>query len=176
MKHFLILVGLLAGTSVFAQDGVLNPEELSVNRVMDNVEHGRLDMMTCASGYFITKAGQHVKARALFEACAEAGYTGAMTWMAQLDANGYGDVYSPESMAQWDLMAAQGSDPNGLFNYGLDLLRGHGVLQDEERGMAFIDRAAELGLAIAKTLQQAEYDLDVVTPDADNWKYQPLLN
>jgi hypothetical protein len=38
-----------------------------------------------------------------------------------------------------------------------------------------VDNAAEAGLAVARRLQNAEYDLDVVTPDADNWKYQPLF-
>ena len=34
-------------------------------------------------------------------------------------------------------------------------------------------KAAEEGLQIAKRLQSAGYDLDEVTPDADNWKYAP---
>jgi hypothetical protein len=38
-----------------------------------------------------------------------------------------------------------------------------------------IDEAATDGLPAAKRLQSAGYDLDEVTPDADNWKYAPLF-
>ncbi|MCU0830150.1 MAG: sel1 repeat family protein [Rhizobiaceae bacterium] len=153
--------------------GDLNPQELSINRVMRNVERGELDMTTCAAGYFITKAGQHGSARALFEACAAAGYTAAMTWMSQLDDNGLGAPEDPDAAAEWDRKAAIAGDPVGKFNHGLDLMRGRGVVQDVELGRKFVDEAASGGLPVAKRLQAAAYDLDEVTPDADNWKYAP---
>jgi len=53
-------------------------------------------------------------------------------------------------------------------------MRGRGVARDEARGRAMVDRAAEAGLPVARRLQGADYDLDEVTPDADNWKYAPL--
>jgi hypothetical protein len=53
-------------------------------------------------------------------------------------------------------------------------MRGRGVARDEAAGRALVDRAAEAGLPTAKRLQGAGYDLDEVTPDADNWKYAPL--
>ncbi len=81
-------------------------------------------MTTCASGYYITKAGRHVQARKLFEACAAGGYTGAMTWMAQLDDNGYGAPEDPDSAAEWDRRAAAAGDPVGMYNLGLDMMRG----------------------------------------------------
>lgn len=155
--------------------GTLNPEEMSVNRVLQNVENGELDIATCASGYFITKAGRHVQARTLFEKCAEAGYTGAMTWMSQMDDNGLGADENPDAAAEWDLRAAEAGDPVGKFNYGLDLMRGRGVRQDVELGRRYVDEAAAEGLKVAKRLQDADYDLDEVTPDADNWKYAPLF-
>lgn len=62
-----------------------------------------------------------------------------------------------------------------MFNYGVDLMRGHGVARSEEAGRAWVDRAAIEGLPIARRLKGADYDLDEVTPDADNWKYGPLF-
>jgi TPR repeat protein len=72
-------------------------------------------------------------------------------------------------------MAAEAGDPVGQFNYGLDLMRGRGVPLDEAAGRALVDRAAQAGLPVAKRLQAAGYDLDEVTPDADNWKYDKRL-
>lgn len=153
------------------EDGTLNPEELSLNSVLQKAVRGEVDMMTCAQGYFITKSGRHAAARALFERCALAGYTGAMTWMAQLDDNGLGAPEDPVAAAAWDLRAAEAGDPVGQFNYGLDLIRGRGVEQDLELGRRYIDQAAEAGLQAARQMQEADYDPEEVTPDADNWKY-----
>ncbi|MEO0863062.1 MAG: sel1 repeat family protein, partial [Pseudomonadota bacterium] len=61
------------------------------------------------------------------------------------------------------------------FNHGLNLMRGHGIAQDEALGRRFVDQAAQDGLEIAKRLQGAYYDLDEITPDADKWKYAPLF-
>ena len=157
------------------QYGSLNPEEMTIARVLDNVAHGHVDMMTCAAGYGITKKGDHAPAREVFEACAAAGYTGAMTWMAQLDNNGLGAPYDPDAAAEWDRRAAEAGDPVGQFNYGISLIRGHGVARDEDAGRALVDRAAAAGLTVAQRLQRAGYDLDEVTPDADNWKYAPAF-
>jgi len=160
-----------------AQDGAgqgdLNPEELSLDRVMRNVARGETSMTTCASGYFITKSGRHGMARELFERCAADGWSGAMTWMSQLDDNGLGAPENPAAAAEWDRRAAEAGDPVGQFNHGLDLMRGRGVPRDVAAGRALVDRAAEAGLAVAQRLQGADYDLDEVTPDADNWKYLP---
>ena len=155
--------------------GELNPEEMTIGRVLDNARSGRVDMMTCASGYFLTKAGRHAPARAVFEACAKAGHTGAMTWMSQLDDNGLGGPANPEAAADWDRRAAEAGDPIGKFNYGLDLMRGHGVVRDEAAGRAWVDQAAEAGLPAARRMRDAGYDLDEVTPDADAWKYEPKI-
>lgn len=173
-----VLLSVVATMAVAENDdefGTLNPEEMTMGRMMENIRRGQPDMTTCASGYLITKSGRHAMARELFEICAEAGWTGAMTWMSQLDNNGLAGDYNPDAAAEWDRRAAEAGDPVGKFNYGLDLLRGHGVAQDEARGRALVDEAARDGLAIAQRLQGADYDLDEVTPDADNWKYAPLF-
>ena len=49
-----------------------------------------------------------------------------------------------------------------------------GVARDEARGRALVDRAADLGVDSALRLQGADYDLDEITPDADEWTYQRL--
>ena len=155
--------------------GTLNPEEMTIGRVLEDVARGQTTMTNCATGYMITKSGRHAEARQVFGACAEAGYTGAMTWMSQMDNNGLGAPEDPDAAAMWDRRAAEAGDPVGQFNYGLDLMRGRGVRQDEATGRQMVDAAAAQGLPVARRLQDAGYDLDEVTPDADNWKYAPLF-
>ncbi|MFD1342093.1 tetratricopeptide repeat protein [Litorisediminicola beolgyonensis] len=173
--HRIALAVLLATATPLAADdyGTLNPDELTWGRMLENAERGETDMMTCASGYMLTKSGKHGAARRLFERCAAAGYTGAMTWMSQLDNNGLGAEYNPDASAAWDRKAADAGDPVGQFNHGLNLMRGHGIGRDEAAGRAMVDRAADAGLDIALRLQRADYNLDEVTPDADNWRYAP---
>lgn len=174
MKH-LILLCLFAPAAAAEELGTLNPDEMSWQSQIDKVQRGETSLSLCASGYMMTKAGDHAAARAIFEACARDGYTGAMTWMGQLDNNGLGGAYDPDAAAQWDRRAAESGDAVGKFNYGLDLLRGHGVAQDQALGRQYIDEAAAEGVPDAKRLQGAEYDVDEVTPDADAWKYAPLF-
>jgi len=177
MRLALALVLMTAPT--FAQEtvedegGTLNPDEMSLNSTLQRALNGDVDMVVCGQGYMMTKGGRHDEARTVFENCAKAGYTGTMTWMSYMEDNGFGGDYDPDAAAEWDRKAAEAGDPVGMFNYGLDLMRGHGVGQDQALGRAFVDRAAQAGLAIAKRLQDADYDLDEVTPDADNWKYAP---
>lgn len=171
---------LMIATSATAEEdpsvyGTLNPEELTWQSQVDKAREGHTDMSVCASGYMMTKSGDHASARAIFEACADAGYTAAMTWMGQMDNNGLGGAYDPDAAAEWDRRAADLGDPVGKFNHGLNLMRGHGIAQDEALGRQYIDTAAAEGLRVARRLQDAGYDLEEVTPDADSWKYQPLF-
>lgn len=168
----LLAAPALAGDDAF---GTLNPDEMTWQSMLDRATEGETDMMVCASGYMLTKQGNHTAARTLFENCAEAGYTGAMTWMSQLDNNGLGAEYNPDAAAEWDRRAAELGDPVGQFNHGINLIRGHGIARDEALGRQMVDAAAEAGLPVARRLQLAGYDLDEVTPDADNWKYAPAF-
>lgn len=173
---FLWLAALAAPALAEGTDGgTLNPEEMTIGRILEDAENGVTSMTNCAAGYYITKAGRHVEARRLFERCAGDGYTGAMTWMSQLDDNGLGAAENPDAAADWDERAAEAGDPVGMFNFGLDLMRGRGRVQDAEAGRRLVDEAAAAGLPTARRLQAAGYDLDDVTPDADNWKYAPLF-
>jgi hypothetical protein len=173
---------LLAGTA-FAEPpatveddlGILNPQDTGLEMLTRKIELGVIDSVTCSLGINVTKTDNHELARQLTRRCAEAGYTKAMTWMSQLENNGLGGDYNPDASAEWDRRAAEAGDPVGKFNYGLDLMRGHGVAQDETLGRRYVDQAAKDGLEIAKRLRGADYDLEEITPDADNWKYAPLF-
>ncbi|MGL4311234.1 MAG: tetratricopeptide repeat protein [Paracoccaceae bacterium] len=172
----LVTVAMDAGHAQTNDDvGQLNPEEMTLNRIIEDAENGVTSMTNCAAGYYITKSGRHTAARAVFSACANDGYTGAMTWMSQLEDNGLGAPENPDAAAEWDRMAAESGDPVGLYNYGLDLMRGRGVAQDEALGRQYVDQAAEWDLPVAQRLRDSGYDLDTVTPDADNWKYAPVF-
>ena len=176
MKNILPLLLILSSPAFGDEEyGTLNPEELSLNANVQRALRGETTMSVCASGYLMTKSGRHDVAREVFEACAKAGFTGTMTWMSYMEDNGFGGDYDPDRAAEWDRKAAEMGDPVGKFNYGLDLLRGHGVTKDEVAAKDWIDQAAEDGLEIAKRLQDANYDPDEVTPDADNWKYAPMF-
>lgn len=178
MRPILIICAALAAAPALAEDdryGTLNPDEMTWESMLDRAERGETGMVLCSTGYMLTKSGDHDNARTLFRNCAEGGWTGAMTWMSQLDDNGLGADYNPDASAEWNRRAADLGDPVGKFNRGLDLIRGHGVAQDPDAGRALVDEAARDGLPVARRLQSAGYDLDVVTPDADNWKYAPLF-
>ncbi len=178
-----LTLALLCATALSAETrdtveddlGILNPQDTGQAMLMRKIEMGVIDSVTCSLGINVTKINNHALARKLTKACAEAGYTKAMTWMSQLENNGLGGDYNPDASADWDRRAAEAGDPVGRFNHGLNLMRGHGIAQDEALGRDYIDRAADDGLAIAKRLQGAGYDLDAVTPDADNRKYGPLF-
>ncbi|MBS0122845.1 tetratricopeptide repeat protein [Thetidibacter halocola] len=174
MRPTLTLFCLLCAAPLLAEDyGTLNPEEMTWGSNIAKLERGEITMPLCASGYMMTKSGDHDTARKIFEACAAAGYTGTMTWMSYMENNGFGGDYNPDAAADWDRLAAERGDPVGLFNHGLNLLRGHGIARDEAEGKRMVETAAEAGLDIAQALIAAEWDLDAVTPDADNWRYAP---
>ena len=184
MRQSLILIAAILATStaqaeprVVVEDelGVLNPQDTGREMLTRKIEMGVIDSITCSLGINVTKNDNHELARKLTRQCAEAGYTKAMTWMSQLENNGLGGEYNPDASAEWDRKAAEAGDPVGRFNHGLNLMRGHGTKRDEALGRKYIDQAATDGLETARRLQESGYDLDEVTPDADNWKYAPLF-
>lgn len=148
--------------------GILNPQDTGREMLIRKIEMGIVSSITCSLGINATKYDNHELSRKLTRQCAEAGYTKAMTWMGQLENNGLGGECNPDASAEWDRRAADADDTVGRFNYGLNLMRGHGFAKDEALGRNYVDHAAQDGLAIAKCLQGADYDLDEVTPNADN--------
>lgn len=153
--------------------GALNPEELTLNSSIQQAAEGKADIVICMQGYFATKSGDHEGANQIFKTCTEQGYVAAMHWRSHMAHNGLGQPENPAEAAEWDRRAAELGNPVGQFNYGLDLLRGHGIARDPILGRKWIDRAAAQGLDSAVELQGAGYDPEAVTPDADRWKYQP---
>jgi len=156
-------------------DGTLNPEELSLRGQLDRLRHNELGPMTGSYGYAAAKEGSYSDAREIFGTLAEQGNMQAMSWMAWVEDNGLGGLEDAEKAAEWDRRAMEAGSEVGMFNYGLDLLRGRGVEQDEAHGRALVARAASLGSRAAQHLVDSDFDLDVVTPDADNWKYEEKL-
>lgn len=180
MKARLAAIALLIATPAFAGDdddpgGTLNPDEMSLSSSLAKARKGHVDMIICSQGYLMTKKGSHEEARAIFEACAKKGYTGTMTWMSYMEQNGFGKKEDAEAAAEWNRKASEMGDPIATFNHGLDLLRGYGVKENRELAKKYIDKAAKAGVKDAVTVQESDYDYHVVTPDADNWKYDKKL-
>ena len=156
-------------------DGFLNPQNGTIEFFVRKLDAGIVDPMGAIYGYAAAKAGDNKTARRIFEVYAKRGNTQAMTWMSWLTDNGLGGPEDPVAAAAWDRKAMEAGDHIGTFNYGLDLLRGRGVPRALIAGRSMIDKAADMGDKTAQTLKDADYDLDVVTPDADNWKYNPYI-
>lgn len=170
MRHYAWLLCFTFAQVALADDGALNPMEMAI---IDDVS-AKPSLATCVSGYYLVKKGDFGDGYQIHKNCAEAGYTGSMIWLSYMYQNGYMGEENPEMSAYWDLRAAEAGSEVGMFNYGLDLLRGYGVPQSDEEGRAWIDRAAALGHKHARELQAADYDLRVVTPDTDEAKYESL--
>lgn len=128
---------------------------------------GMRDSVTCSLAFNSTKYDDHASARRIATASADGGRVKAMIWMSHFDSNGIGGPVDLVAAAQWNLRAAEEGDLVGQFNYGLDLLRGSGVDRNIALGRSFVDAAAAAGLERAQALVAADYDLDAITPDAD---------
>lgn len=148
--------------------GILNPDDTGRAMLVRKIEMGVIDSVTCSLGVNTSKYDDHRLARRLATLCADSGHTKAMTWMSHFEANGIGGEVDLVAAAKWDKRAADAGDPVGMYNYGLSLMRGMGVAKDQERGQQFIDQAAAKSLDIARHLQEMGYDLDEITPDAEN--------
>ncbi|WP_298356836.1 sel1 repeat family protein [Rhodoblastus sp.] len=154
------------------ETGELNPQSLSIQYWAAKASQGDFDPHMCMYGVFLDKTGQHDEARRIFERCANEGNLNAMPWMSFLEENGYDRPSDPAKAAEWDRKLADKGSSLGQFNYGLDLLRGHGVMQDRAAGKALIDKAAAGGDKTARELASHDYDPDSVTPTADLAHYR----
>ncbi|GFE63128.1 tetratricopeptide repeat protein [Litoreibacter roseus] len=155
--------------------GTHNPEELTICSHIDRMRQGETHPVLGFIGYIEAKAGNHDSAREIFSTLANQGNVPAMTWMAWMEDNGLGGPEDAAAAAQWDRRSMKAGSSIGAFNYGLDILRGRGVTFDEELGRKIIQRAADLGDQSAQHLIDNDFDLDSVTPDADEWKYEKKL-
>lgn len=155
-----------------ADDDELNPPSLTLDYWIKKADDKPLDPKVCWFGYPAAKMGRHEAARKIFEVCSKAGVEMAMPWMSWTEENGYDRPADPAKAAQWDQRLAERGSTIGAFNYGLDLLRGHGVAEDPIQGRAFIDRAAGAGDPTARDLAAHGYDWRSVTPSADVGRYE----
>ena len=173
----LLLCASLAAAPALANDeyGDTNPDELSVSYFLKKLQRGEAEAMGSVHGYAAAKSADYATARAIFGILAKRGNAQAMTWMSWLDDNGFGAPEDPGASAEWDRKAMEAGSHVGTFNYGLDKLRGRGVPLDIDGGKQLIRDAAAKGDETAARLVEHDFDLDVVTPDADNWKYNPYL-
>jgi hypothetical protein len=152
--------------------GTLNPEELTLNYYARLLRDEKPTIELCRFGYPAAKMGNAVMAREIFEKCGEAGVLAAMPWASWIQENGSDRPADPEAAAKWDQRAAEAGYSIGEFNWGLTLLRGHGVTRDPVRGRMFVDRAAAKGEKSAIELKANDYDPNSVTPDADEHRYE----
>jgi TPR repeat protein len=148
------------------------PSELSIQYWVERSKEARFDPAMCMYGYPLAKMGWHDAARRIFERCAEHDNQYAMPWAAWTEENGYDKPSDPVKAAEWDKRLAETGSSLGQFNYGLDLLRGHGVDQDRRLGKAMIDQAAAGGDKTARELIAHDYDPEAVTPTADLAHYR----
>lgn len=163
------------GSHVSDAYGTHNPEELSLRGALDRLRHGEWHPMTSAIGYGAAKAGMHETAREIFSDSAARGNVQGMTWLSWMEDNGLAGPENPEAAANWDRRAMELGSEVATFNYGLDVLRGRGVPFDQARGEEIIRHAARMGDTSAQHLIDNDFDLDSVTPDADEWKYEKRL-
>ncbi len=161
-----------AGSDVDDEVGRLNPQELGIDYWIARSKEARFDPGMCMYGYPIAKMGWHEEARRIFQRCSEHGIEGSMPWAAWQEENGYDRPSNPVAAAEWDKKLADRGSSLGQFNYGLDLLRGHGVSQDRALGKNFVDRAAKGGDTTARELAAHDYDPETVTPTADLAHYR----
>lgn len=155
------------GRMVINESSILNPMEFK----LDAMPFQKPSTYVCLTGYIFTKAGSHETAIGMHKKCAEAGYQRSMLWLSYIYQNGLHTEERPDLSAYWDMRAAEAGNEVGMFNYGIDLLRGYGVGYYAVAGQYWINRAANNGHKHATELRKANYDLSVVTPDADEARW-----
>jgi uncharacterized protein len=152
---------------LLVDDGENNPEEQTLKYFADKHIYSKEKSMACTYGYWAAKSGHFDEAKRIFDKCVAVGVDGAYPWQSLMSQSGIGVPQSLEDAAEWDRKSAERGYKVGQFNYGLDLLRGHGVKQDLTAGKALVDAAAAQGFDSAQELKDSGYDPDVVLPDAE---------
>ena len=146
----------------------LNPDEMSVF----DTPYKPASIAVCQGGYLLSKGGSHAPAFQTHLKCAHAGYSRSMIWLAFIYQNGLvPEGENSRKAAYWDRRSAEAGNEVGMFNYGLDLLRGYGVDRDIATGQQWIQKAASGGHKQAQELMDSGYSLAVVTPDSDEARW-----
>ena len=156
------------------EGGTLNPEEMNVHSYARRIETlKKTDGYFCWFGYEAHKAGIHDVAEKILGKCAENGNHASMILYSHIHENGYGVKKSPAKATEWVKRAADEGYSIGQFNYGIALIKGHGTKRDMDAGKDMIGKAAKQGDKTAVEFMESGYDLDIVTPDAEQpekWK------
>ncbi|MGB0865305.1 MAG: tetratricopeptide repeat protein [Granulosicoccaceae bacterium] len=155
------------GRMVISESATLNPMEFKLVAM----PYQKPSTYVCYTGYIFSKGAGHEDALKIHKKCAQAGYQRSMLWLSYIYQNGYHTAENPRLSAYWDMRAAEAGNEVGMFNYGLDLLRGYGVGHYVVTGQYWINKAANNGHKHAQELREADYDLSIVTPDADEARW-----
>jgi uncharacterized protein len=171
------LIFLASASSSFAgksetvtDDGVLNPEEMTLNYFANRYDFKSGKSTACIYGYWATKSGDHENGMKIFDKCAAADIEAAMIWLSYMYENGYAVDKDFKTATEWSKKAADRGYNVGEHNYGLSLLRGHGIDRNEAAGRDWIGKSSAQGFAAAQELINSGYDVDVAIPDADKPK------
>ena len=118
----------LDGRTATVEDehGTLNPQELTTDFFIRQAGRKAFDPHMCMYGYFVAKWAT-TPARARSSTVAHRRRPGPMPWAAWEAENGFDKPSDPVKAAEWDRRTAKAGYSVGELNYGLDLLRGHGV-------------------------------------------------
>lgn len=179
MKHaafllFALAIPLPAQAEVgdlLVDDGIHNPEEQTLEYFANRHTFTHEKSMACTYGYWAAKSGHFKEAKSIFDKCVAVGVDGAYPWESLLSQSGIGAPRSLEDAAEWDRKSAVRGYKVGQFNYGLDLLRGHGVAKDVEAGKRLIDAAAAQGFEPAQEVVESGYDPAIAIPDAEENRF-----
>jgi hypothetical protein len=159
-----------AREQVVDEEGITNPEELTIQHFAKYHDFKRGDPIMCTVGWLAIKLAYYDEGAKIFKQCAEMGNEASMIWMAQLYDNGLGVVKDPKIAVEWERKAAELGYSIGEYNYGLSILRGRTEIQDMAVGKKWVKRAADQGDNSARTLIESDFDLDIAIPDADENK------
>ncbi len=159
-----------AREQVVDEEGITNPEELTIQHFAKYHDFKQGDPIMCTVGWLAIKLAYYDEGAKIFKQCAEMGNEASMIWMAQLYDNGLGVVKDPKIAVEWERKAAELGYSIGEYNYGLSILRGRTEIQDMAVGKNWVKRAADQGDNSARTLIESDFDLDVAIPDADENK------
>ena len=159
-----------AMSETVTEDGVLNPEEMTMSYFANRYDFKSGKSTACIYGYWATKGGDHDNGKKIFDKCAAADIEAAMIWLSYMYENGYAVERDFKTATEWSKKAADRGYKVGEYNYGLSLLRGHGIKKNDAAGREWIARSAAQGFEAAQQLIDSNYDLDIAIPDADEPK------
>lgn len=125
------------------ETGVLNPTDFSWRAYISLLDRfpERIGI-TCDGAYLLDKGGNHEQALALFKECSKRGNAPSMVYLSYFYEEGRGIPVDMVEATRWMKKAAESGYGLAQYHYGMALLQGRGVEQNEEEGRAWIAKAA----------------------------------